>query len=97
MEISYKFILDKRRQSVNEPCPIELRIFQNRDFKEVNLKIKVKESNWDEKNQEVLPSEPDFKLYNAKISSFKSKITAAILLAEINNQTNFKSDDLVKH
>lgn len=95
MEITYKFILDKRRESDNEHYPVKLRIYQNRGSKEVNLRIKVRESNWDEKAQEVLASEPDFKLYNAKISSFKSKINAAILLAEINNQTGFKIDDLL--
>ena len=96
MEISYKFILDKRRESDNGQYPVKLRIYQNRGSKEVNLRIKIRESNWDEKTQEVLASEPDFKLYNAKISSFKSKINAAILLAEINNQTDFKIDDLIE-
>lgn len=96
MEISYKFILDKRRQPVNQPYPIKLRIFQNREYKEVNLRIKIRESNWDEIAQEVLPSDPGFKSYNARISSFKSKINAAILLAEINNQTDFKIADIVE-
>lgn len=83
-------------ESDKEHYPVKLRIYHNRGSKEVNLRIKVGESNWDEKAQEVLASEPNFKLYNAKISSFKSKINAAILLAEINNQTDFKIDDLIE-
>jgi len=95
MEITYKFILDKRRKS-NSLYPIKLRIFQHRGSKEINLKIKVKESNWDEKAQEVLPSDPNFKLCNATISLFKSKITAAILLAVINDQKDFKIAHIIE-
>ena len=95
MEISYKFILDKRRESVSRRYPIKLRVYQNREFKEFSLNIKVKAQNWDDKIQEVSHLDPDYKQYNAKISSLKSKVQNGLLMAELGNITEFNMADVI--
>ncbi len=95
MEISYKFILDKRRKSVGNRYPIKLRVYQNREFKEITLNIKVEAQHWDDKIQEVTYSDPDYKQYNAKISSLKSKVQNALLMAELGSNIEFNMADVI--
>jgi len=96
MEISYKFILDKRRKTANERYPIKVRVYQNRQFKEFSLNIKVKSQHWNELQQEVVDSEPDYKLYNAKLALIKSKIQNGVLMAELGSIPDFTIADVIK-
>ncbi|HWR32005.1 MAG TPA: site-specific integrase, partial [Chitinophagaceae bacterium] len=82
METTFKIILDRRHPKKNLTLPLRLRIYQNRDYKELTLGIAITEADWNEQLQEVSASNPIHSIYNAKIASIKSKIRRVILFNE---------------
>lgn len=91
MNITFKFVLNKRRKSANDLYPIVLRIYQGVTYSEQSLNIKIRPTDWDEQNQLVLQSNPHYQVYNAKILSDNSKLQKLILLSDVNASTTPKS------
>ena len=96
MNPTYKVVLDKRHTTTNGMYSLKLRIYQGVQYKEKSLKIFISETDWDEKIQAVLSSHPEYKKYNADISSTIRKVQKAIYLSEDSNQRIISPDTLVK-
>ncbi|MBL7718320.1 MAG: site-specific integrase [Flavipsychrobacter sp.] len=86
MSITFKFLLNKRREAQEGNYPIILRVYEGANYKELSLKIKIHEQDWCERQQLVLPTNESFEIHNAKILGYKSKVQKLILLAELGEQ-----------
>ncbi|MBZ0099890.1 MAG: site-specific integrase, partial [Taibaiella sp.] len=82
MDITYKFVLDKRRFKSDNIYSLKLRIFQNRRFKEYVTGIRLHETAWDDKQQIIIPSDIGYKKNSFILNSLKTRIEKIILLAE---------------
>lgn len=83
MNLTFKIILDKRRTTNKNTYPLKLRVYNQSDYKELPLNIKIEDNYWDSKEQKVLSTHNEHSIFNAKIASIKSKVQKVILLAEI--------------
>jgi len=95
MSITSKIILDQRRPKTDKTCPVRLRLYNKTEYKELSLGITVKPEDWDDSNQFVLSSEPNYETYNAKILSKKSKVQRLILLAELNEPIEVSLTEII--
>lgn len=82
MSLQHKFLIDTRRAKADGTFPIKLRVYSPAGNKEVALGITVRRGDWDEANQIVLPSDPNFKVNSLKLHAAKAKVERRILLAE---------------
>ncbi len=82
MELKFTIALDKRRQKKNLTYPLKLQVYQDRNYQILSLGIDLLESDWNDQLQEVLPTNSNFKLHNAKLSSMRAKIQRILLLHE---------------
>lgn len=82
MSLQYKFLLDTRRAKANGTHPVKLRVYSSTGNKEIGLGINILRSAWDDVNQVILPSDPNFKINNIKLHSAKTKVERRIILAE---------------
>ncbi|MBL7691813.1 MAG: site-specific integrase [Flavipsychrobacter sp.] len=82
MSLQHKFLIDTRRVKANGTFPVKLRVYSPAGNKEVALGIAVRKEDWDEINQIVLPSDPNFKVNSLKLHAAKAKVERKILLAE---------------
>lgn len=82
MEITFKFIIDRVHPRKDCTLPVRLRLYQQRDYKEISLGFSVREKQWNQQLQQVSSTHRDHPTYNTKISSFRSKIQKFLLLNE---------------
>lgn len=82
MQISYKFVLDKRRFKPEGVYPLKLRVFQSGITKEQTTGIFLHESHWNEKQQNILSSDVAYKKNSFLLNSLKTKIEKIIMLEE---------------
>ena len=82
MEITFKFIIDKVHPKKNFTLPVRLRLYYDRNYKEISLGFAVLKEKWDEQLQQVLATNPDHLTYNTQISSIRSRIQKFLLLNE---------------
>lgn len=92
MSITFKFLLNKRRETSNGNFPVILRVYEGANYNELSLKVRIRESDWNEGLQLVLPTNEDFDIHNSKILGFKSKVQRLILLAELGEQKTSPSE-----
>jgi integrase/recombinase XerD len=77
----YKFILDKRRKRDDNVYPLKMRVYDNDGNKEKSLEIYLHESDWDDKKQVIMPSDPNYKNNNFRLSSARNKVERRTLIA----------------
>ncbi len=82
MSLQYKYLLDTRRTKTNGTYPVKLSVYSPSGNKEIGLGINILKSDWDEVNQIILPSDPNFKLNSIKLHNTKAKVERRIMLAE---------------
>jgi integrase len=92
MNLTFKIILDKRKESKNGTYPVKLRVYHKTEYKDLFLRIKVKIEDWDDVNQLVLPTNSEYEIFNAKIVADKSKVHKLLLL---HDQPNAKPSDII--
>lgn len=85
MGITYKFLLNTRRDSDDGMYPVILRVYSNRSYKEYALKISVSPKYWDGNTQNVKPGYDNYEEHNLRITTLRNKIKKLILLAELND------------
>ena len=94
MGITYKFLLNTRRNNNNATYPIVLRVYSNRTYKEYALKVFVASEYWDAHTQNVKPGYEGYEEHNLRITTLRNKIKKLILLAELNDTTLTATDVL---
>jgi hypothetical protein len=72
--MKHKILLDKRRAMPDNTYPLKIRHNIGTKTKERSLGIHLKEEDWDDKNQLVLPSNANHKIYNAKLTITKGEL-----------------------
>lgn len=82
MELSYKFVLDRRRKNQNGLYQLKIRVYQNNKTTERALGIKLTERDWDEKLQLILKTDTNYKINTYKLSVIKTGIERLLLLSE---------------
>lgn len=82
MSLNYKILLDTRRAKANGQFPVKLRVYSSTGNKETAIGISIRQCDWDEANQIILPSDPNYKANIHKLNAAKSKIERKVLLAE---------------
>lgn len=85
MGITYKFLLNTRRNNNDGIFPVVLRVYSNRSYKEYALKISVSPKYWDDDTQNVKPGYDSYEEHNLRITTLRNKIKKLILLAELND------------
>jgi len=96
MSLQYKFLLDTRRAKVNGAFPVKLRVYSPAGNKEIGLGINILKSDWDEVNQIILPSDPNFKANSSKLHMAKAKVERRLILAEEDDEV-LHPDTLIAH
>lgn len=86
MDITYKFVLDKRRLKPDAIYTLKLRVFQNRRFKEQATGIRLNEKAWDDQQQIILPLDGAYKKNSLLLSNLKTRIERAILIADTDGE-----------
>lgn len=96
MSLQYKFLLDTRRAKADGTFPVKLRVYSPTGNREVALGIAVQKDDWDEVNQIVLTSSPNFKSDSSKLHAAKARVERRILLAEQDDEL-LSPDDLLTY
>jgi site-specific recombinase XerD len=79
---TFKVLLDKRRQLNDGTYPLAVRIFNGRNFRDVKLKVRLKEDEFDEKTQRAV-RHPNRKEINQKIIQTLIQLQEATLKFEL--------------
>lgn len=95
MDISYKFILDRRRKNKDDNYPLKLRVYYNRGYKERGTGIILNEKAWNERQQVILPNDTNFKKNSFLLNALKARIDKIMLLAE-DEPESLTSESLLK-
>ena len=82
MSLNYKILLDTRRAKANGSYPVKLRVYSSTGNKETSLGISIRQEDWDEVHQLVLPTDPNYKTNSYKLNSAKNNIERKVMLAE---------------
>ena len=90
------FIISNYRLNKRNKSVIKCRITYRKQRKEFSVGISLKPSNWNSKQQEVEPPEPDAELINTQLSLIKTNLSQAFLFLQVKG-TDFTVDDIYKH
>lgn len=93
MDITYKFVLDKRRTKADGVYPLKLRVFQQGKFKEKATGIQLHESAWLDKQQAIAPTDEAYKKNSFILNSLKTRIEKIILLTV--DSTEYLTPDIL--
>ncbi len=77
--MKFKIIYDQRHPKKDNTCPLKLRIYEGRSYKESSLGIFLSADEWDDETQTVLKSCKSHKLYNSKLAQVKGDLEKKIL------------------
>ncbi len=83
---TFKVLLDKRRQLKNGSYPLIVRIFNGNDRRDITLKTRLMENEFDDSTQSVIANHPCSKLINLKIQKTVLEVQQAILRLEIEDE-----------
>lgn len=87
MGITYKFLLNQRRKSINNEYSIVLRVYTTGRYKEYSIGEQINVNFWSDELQMVLPSFSGHEQINSKIISTRNKLKKILLLAELNESS----------
>ncbi len=93
MKLNILYILNKAKKNSNNKCPIRIRVTFNNNRKEFSTGILINPKNWNSKQQEVEPPEPDAELINTQLSLIRTKLSQAFLFLQVKG-TDFTVDDI---
>lgn len=83
MSLTYKFILDTRRNRDKVTYPVKLRIYQGASYSEHSLRFQIAPEQWDEDAGRVLPTHLEHHSLNAKIVGKQDAVMSLIKIAEL--------------
>jgi len=95
MNITFKFLLNKRRPNALGTYPLILRVYQGVSYKEHSLNFRLNEADWDETKQQVLTSEPNHEIYNLKLDADRASLRKLILLSELQQDAELSPATLI--
>jgi len=94
MVVTFKALLDERRQKDDGTYPLKVRVTVDRKHKEIPLSIYLRQKEWDKNNNRVKPSHPNAKLISQKVTQALSKLQEIALKYEALDKV-YSVDDIV--
>ena len=94
MVVTFKTILDERRQKNDLTYPVRIRVNVERKQREIPLHIYLQAKEWDKKNNRVKPTHPNANLITQKITTAISKLQEIVLRYEAQDKV-FTVHDVV--
>jgi len=67
MVVTFKALLNERRQKADGTYPLVIRIAADRKLREIPLSIYLRPKDWDKRNSRVKPNHPNASLITQKI------------------------------
>lgn len=84
MSLTYKFILDTRRNKEKVTYPVKLRIYQGASYNEHSLRFQIAPEYWNEDAGRIWSTHPEHHSLNAKIVGRRDAVISLIKIAGLN-------------
>ena len=94
MVVTFKALLDERRQKDDGTYPLKVRVTVDRKHKEIPLTVYLRQKEWDKNNNRVKPSYPNANLITQKITTALGKLQEITLRFDAQNKV-FTVDDVI--
>jgi len=93
MKLNILYFISKSHANKSGKCPIRCRLTFKKERKQFAIGKLIYPSNWNSKQQEVEPPEPDSDYINSQLSLIKTKINRAFLLLQV-QENSFSVEDI---
>jgi hypothetical protein len=95
MKLNILYTINKSKTNSKGLCGITCRLTYLKSRKQFSTGLFINPKNWNSKQQEVTPPEPDEELKNGQLSLIKTKLSKAFLMLQV-QENNFKVEDIYK-
>ncbi|TJY34682.1 site-specific integrase [Pontimicrobium aquaticum] len=95
MKLNILYTINKSKTNKKGLCGVTCRLTYSKNRKQFSTGLFINPKNWNNKQQEVKPPEPDAELINTQLSLIKTKLSQAFLVLQV-QENDFTVEDIYK-